>query len=65
LTALSVFVIVAGILMAVFPAKALAVFERVWPAGRSAGPSAAPKVMLFVRLSGAFFAFLAFMSLLH
>jgi hypothetical protein len=64
-TALSVFVIVAGILMAAFPAKALAVFERVWPAGRSVTPSAAPKVMLFVRLSGAFFAFLALMSLLH
>jgi hypothetical protein len=64
-TALSVFVIVAGILMAAFPAKALAVFEHVWPAGRSVTPSAAPKVMLFVRLSGAFFAFLALMSLLH
>ncbi|SRR6266542_2333124 len=64
-TALSVFVIVAGILMAAFPAKALAVFERVWPAGRSVTPSAAPKVILFVRLFGAFFAFLALMSLLH
>jgi len=65
LTALSVFVIVAGVLMAAFPAKALAAFERVWPAGRSVTPSAAPKVMLFVRLSGVFFAFLALMSLLH
>jgi len=65
LTALSVFMIVAGILMAAFPAKALAVFERVWPVGRSVTLSAAPKVMLFVRLSGAFFAFLALMSLLH
>jgi hypothetical protein len=65
LTALSIFVIVAGILMAVFPAKAVTVFERVWPAGRSVAPSAAPKVMLFVRLSGVFFAFLALMSLLH
>jgi hypothetical protein len=65
ITALSVFVIVAGILMAAFPAKALAVFEHVWPAGRSVTPSAAPKAMLFVRLSGAFFAFLALMSLLH
>jgi hypothetical protein len=64
-TALSIFVIVAGILMAAFPAKALAVFEHVWPAGRSVTQSAAPKVMLFVRLSGAFFAFLALMSLLH
>lgn len=64
-TALTVFVIVAGILMAVFPAKALAVFERVWPGGRSVSRSAAPKVMLFVRLSGVFFAFLAFMSLIH
>lgn len=65
LTALSIFVIVAGILMAAFPAKAVAVFEHVWPAGRSVAPSAAPKVVLFVRLCGAFFAFLALMSLLH
>lgn len=64
-TALSIFVIVAGILMAAFPAKAVTVFERVWPAGRSVAPSAAPKVMLFVRLCGVFFAFLALMSLLH
>jgi hypothetical protein len=65
LTALSVFMVAAGILMAVFPARAVAVFERVWPAGRSVTPSAAPKVMLFVRLSGVFFAVLALMSLLH
>jgi hypothetical protein len=65
LTALSVFVIVVGALMAAFPAKALSLFERVWPAGRSVTPSAAPKVMLFVRLSGVFFAFLGFMSLVH
>jgi hypothetical protein len=65
ITALSVFVIVAGILMAVFPAKAVAVFERIWPAGRSVTPSAARKVTLFVRLCGAFFAFLAMMSLIR
>jgi hypothetical protein len=65
LNALSAFVIIAGVLMAVFPAKAVAVFEHVWPAGRSVAPSAAPKVMLFVRLFGGFFAFLALMSLLH
>ncbi len=65
LNALSIFVIVAGILMAVFPAKAVAVFERVWPAGRSVTPSAAPKVMLFVRLSGVIFAFLAMMFLMR
>jgi hypothetical protein len=64
-TALSVFMITAGILMAVFPAKAVAVFERIWPAGRSVTPSAAPKVMLFVRLFGAALAFLAIMSLMH
>ncbi len=63
--ALSVFMVLAGVLMAVFPAKAVAVFERVWPAGRSVTPSAAPKVMLFVRLCGVFFAFLAVMSLIH
>lgn len=65
LTALSVFVIVAGILMAVFPAKAVAFFERVWPAGRSTTQSAAPKVLMFVRLFGATLAFLAIMSLAH
>ena len=64
-TALSVFVIVAGILMAIFPAKALAVLERVWPARRSVKPSAAPRVGLVIRLSGLFFAFLALMSLMH
>ncbi len=64
-TTLSVFMILAGILMAVFPAKAVAVFERVWPAGRSVTPAAAPKVMLFVRLCGAFFAFLAMTFLIH
>lgn len=65
ITALSIFVVVAGILMAVFPAKALAVFGHVWPAGRSVTPSAAPKVMLVLRLCGVFFAVLAFMSLFH
>lgn len=64
-TALTVFMIVAGVLMAVFPAKAMAVFERVWPTGRTVTPSAAPKVMLVVRLCGVFFAFLAVMSLIH
>ena len=64
-TALAVFMIVAGILMIVFPAKAIKVFERLWPSGRSVKPSAAPKVMLFVRVVGAFFAFLAIMSLVH
>jgi len=65
ITAFSVLVIVVGILMAVFPAKALAVFERVWPTGRSVTPSAAPKVILFLRLFGVLFAFLAFMSLVR
>ncbi len=65
ITALSIFVIAAGVLMAVFPAKAVTVFERVWPAGRSITPSAAPNVVLFVRLCGVFFAFAAFMSLIH
>jgi hypothetical protein len=65
ITALSVFVIVAGVLMAIFPAKTLALFEGVWPVGRSVKPSVAPKVMLFVRLSDIFFAFLATMSLMH
>lgn len=63
LTALSIFVIVAGILMAAFPAKAMAAFERVWPSRRSVTPAAASKVMVFVRLSGVIFALLAIMSL--
>jgi hypothetical protein len=65
LNALSVLVIVAGILMAVFPAKAVALFEQIWPAGRAVTPSAAPKIMLFVRLCGVIFAFVAMMSLMH
>lgn len=65
LTALSIFVMVAGILMAVFPAKATAIFERFWLAGRSVTPSAAPKLMLVTRLCGLFFAFLAMISLVH
>ncbi len=64
-TVLSVFMIAAGIIMAIFPAKAVAVFERVWPEGRSVTPSVAPKVMLFIRLFGAALAFLAIMSLIH
>jgi hypothetical protein len=64
-TAFSIFVIIAGIFMAVFPAKALVVFERIWPAGRSVIPSAAPMVILVLRLTGVFFAFLAVMSLIR
>lgn len=65
LVLLSVFVAVAGTLMAVFPAKAVAVFESVWPAGRSVRPSSAPKIMVFVRIAGVFFALLAIMSLVN
>lgn len=64
-TALAVFMLVAGTLMAVFPAKAVAASERVWPAGRSVTRLAAPKVRLFVRLCGGLFVFLAMMSLIH
>jgi hypothetical protein len=65
IVALSAFVIAAGVLMALFPAQAITVLERVWPSGRSMKPSAAPKVNLFVRLCGIFFAFLAMMSLIR
>jgi len=65
LNALPVFMIVAGIVMIIFPGKAVAVFGRFWPAGRSVKPSAAPKVMLFVRLFGAGLTLLAIMSLIH
>ena len=65
IVALSAFVLAAGILMGLFPAQAIAVLERVWPSGRSMAPSAAPKAMLFVRLCGLFFAFLAMMFLIR
>ncbi len=63
--ALSIFMVVAGILMAAFPGKAVVVFERVWPAGRTVTQSAATKVRLVIRVCGLFFAFLATMSLIR
>jgi len=65
IVALAAFVIVAGVSMALFPAQAITILQRLWPSGRSMTQSAAPKVKLFVRLCGIFFAFLAMMSLLH
>jgi hypothetical protein len=62
---LSACVMAAGVLMALFPAQAITILERVWPSGRSMKPSAAPKIKLFVRLCGIFFAFLAMMSLIR
>jgi hypothetical protein len=64
-TVLSVFMLVSGVLIAVFPAKALTVFETVWPVGRSLRPQAAPKAMLFLRVFGGFLVILAMMSLMH
>jgi hypothetical protein len=65
LYAFSVLVIIAGILMAVFPTKTVALFERLWPAGRLIKQSAAPKAVLFLRAFGVLLAFLAIMSLVH
>lgn len=64
LTALSVFMLGAGALMAASPTKALAIFARAWP-GRSVKPSPDRKVVLFVRVVGIFFALLAIMSLVN
>ncbi len=64
LNALSLLIIAVGVFMAVFPGKAVVVFQCFWPVGRTVKPSAAPRVMLFVRLAGVFFAFLAVMSLI-
>ncbi len=64
LTALSVFMLGAGVLMAVFPIKALAIFARAWP-GRAVKPSPDRKVLLFVRLFGAALALLAIASLIR
>lgn len=64
-TVLSVIVILAGILMAVFPGRALTVFQHVWSAERSVSASAAPKIMWLVRLCGVFFIALALMALLR
>ncbi len=64
-TVLSVVITLAGVLMAVFPGKALAILNQVWPTERSVSPLAAPRVMWFLRLCGAFFAVLAVLALLH
>ena len=65
LTAFSVFMIIIGLLMIVFPAKAMMLVEHVWPTGRSISRSATPKIALLVRLFGAVLTFMAIMSLIH
>jgi len=65
LTTFLVFMITLGVLMAIFPTKAMKIFERVWPVGRSIRPSAAPKISLFLRFFGGVLAFMAVMSLMH
>lgn len=61
----SLLMIVAGIFMALMPAKAMMVFESVWPAARRIEPSVVPKVILLVRVLGAIFALLAVIFLVH
>lgn len=63
LTAFSVFMIAVGVLLAIFPGKAIAAANHVWPDGRSITHSAAPRVRLLLRLFGAALAFMAGMSL--
>lgn len=64
-TVLSIILIFAGILMAIFPGRALAIFQRAWPAERSVSASAAPKIVWLVRLCGFFFPALAAMAFLR
>ena len=61
----SILVTLTGAMLAAFPARAMSVLERVWPATRSLAPSAVPKMTLFIRIFGAALAILALMSLTH
>jgi hypothetical protein len=61
----SLLMIVAGAIIALVPAKAVMVCESVWPAGRSLKSSAAPKIILLVRLMGAILVLLAIMFLMR
>ena len=61
----SLLVIALGVLMFLVPAKAMLVFERVWPATRSVSQSTAPKVGLVIRIVGAALAFLGVVFLVR
>lgn len=63
--AFPVFMILVGALLAIFPRKALGVFERFSPTKRTVKSSAMPKVSLFLRLFGGAVVVLAILSLLH
>lgn len=63
LTLLSAFVLVAGVLMAAVPEKAVRVWAFAFPPWRSLSPVQAQRVRLFTRLCGLLFALLATMSL--
>ena len=64
LTVFSLFIVAAGVLMALFPAKAVTIFNHFWPSGRSIKPLAFPKIAMFVRIFGIALAFMAIMSLI-
>ena len=65
LTVLAVLVAVAGVLMVVFPGRAIMVFSYIEPSARAVRSSAVPRVTLFVRFFGAALAVLAILSLIH
>jgi hypothetical protein len=65
LIAFSIFMLIVGALMAIFPGKAVSLSNQVWPDGRSIKPSAAPTIKLFLRIFGAVLILMATMSLLH
>lgn len=65
LTVFSLFIIAAGGLMALFPARVVTIFNRVWPSGRSVKPLALPRIAMFVRIFGMALTFLAIMSLIQ
>jgi len=65
LTALSVFIAVAGVLLALFPRKAMIIFNRIEPAGRAVKWWAVPRILLFLRLFGGALAAISILSLIH
>lgn len=60
LNALAVVVTIAGLLMAVFPSRALPLIVHLWPGGKTMPPNTNPTIKILVRSAGVFFAFVAF-----
>jgi hypothetical protein len=65
LTVFSLFIVAVGGLMALFPVKAVRIFNRVWPSERTIRPLALPKIATLVRVFGIALVFMAIMSLIH